>query len=140
MGTRNSPALFAEFVSRALKDLILQYPVNLMTYQDDIAVAANDPETTTKIAQLASDLLLLNGLVENKEKSHWNPVDPKPLLGAIWSPHRIHQKPEAILRLQKLHEVWRNNRTLKDRQKYLGKLASLANFPGLLAKLAANEH
>eukprot|EP00917_Polyrhabdina_sp_WS-2016_P015397 GHVP01033497.1.p1 GENE.GHVP01033497.1~~GHVP01033497.1.p1 ORF type:complete len:284 (+),score=35.36 GHVP01033497.1:317-1168(+) len=86
MGTRNSPALFAEFVGRSLKDLILKYPGNIMTYQDDVAVASNDPASTIKIAKLASDLLLLNGLVENKEKSHWNPVDPKPLLGAIWSP------------------------------------------------------
>eukprot|EP00917_Polyrhabdina_sp_WS-2016_P020367 GHVP01043593.1.p1 GENE.GHVP01043593.1~~GHVP01043593.1.p1 ORF type:complete len:286 (+),score=48.27 GHVP01043593.1:373-1230(+) len=120
----------------------MTYFSNIQTicfYQDDIAVGANSPEETIRIAELAANLLRLAGLIENKEKSFWNPVETKPLLGAIWSPNMISQKPEAITKLQQLHENWRKHRTLNSRQKYLGKLASLSNFPGLIAKLAANE-
>eukprot|EP00917_Polyrhabdina_sp_WS-2016_P025283 GHVP01054460.1.p1 GENE.GHVP01054460.1~~GHVP01054460.1.p1 ORF type:complete len:478 (+),score=56.85 GHVP01054460.1:366-1799(+) len=139
MGCKNSPCLFSEFVAKTLNDLVLKYPDNIVFYQDDVAIGAGSPEETTKIAKLASDLLRLAGLIENHDKSFWNTVETKPLLGAIWSPNKVSQKPEAITKLQLLHEDWRRLRTLNSRQKYLGKLASLSNFPGLLAKLAANE-
>eukprot|EP00917_Polyrhabdina_sp_WS-2016_P027686 GHVP01059020.1.p1 GENE.GHVP01059020.1~~GHVP01059020.1.p1 ORF type:complete len:197 (-),score=24.83 GHVP01059020.1:51-641(-) len=35
--------------------------------------------------------------------------------------------------------MWRSTRCVKDKQKFLGKLASLANFPGICAAIAANE-
>eukprot|EP00917_Polyrhabdina_sp_WS-2016_P028056 GHVP01059892.1.p1 GENE.GHVP01059892.1~~GHVP01059892.1.p1 ORF type:complete len:194 (-),score=23.47 GHVP01059892.1:226-807(-) len=71
METRNSPALFAEFVGRSLKDLLLQYPNDIKYYQDNVAIG--------------SSTLRLDGLVENSEKSFWNPVEAKPLLGSIWT-------------------------------------------------------
>eukprot|EP00917_Polyrhabdina_sp_WS-2016_P004919 GHVP01011325.1.p1 GENE.GHVP01011325.1~~GHVP01011325.1.p1 ORF type:complete len:102 (-),score=15.61 GHVP01011325.1:266-571(-) len=40
--------------------------------------------------------LKLAGLFCNEEKSFWNLTETKPLLGAIWSPNVIFQKPEAI--------------------------------------------
>eukprot|EP00917_Polyrhabdina_sp_WS-2016_P020363 GHVP01043587.1.p1 GENE.GHVP01043587.1~~GHVP01043587.1.p1 ORF type:complete len:195 (+),score=22.56 GHVP01043587.1:3-587(+) len=89
MGCRNSPCLF-----------FLQYPDNICFYQDDVAVGANSPEETIRIAKLAANLLRLAGLIENSEKSFWNPVESKPLLGAIWSPNMISQKPEAITKLK----------------------------------------
>eukprot|EP00917_Polyrhabdina_sp_WS-2016_P032558 GHVP01069427.1.p1 GENE.GHVP01069427.1~~GHVP01069427.1.p1 ORF type:complete len:236 (+),score=42.45 GHVP01069427.1:307-1014(+) len=107
MGTRNSPALFSEFVGKTLNDLMLQFPDNIRFYQDDVAVGASSPEDTIKIATLAANLLRLAGLIENQEKSFWNPVETKPLLGSIWSPNKISQKPEAIQKLQDLHQKWR---------------------------------
>eukprot|EP00917_Polyrhabdina_sp_WS-2016_P005915 GHVP01013174.1.p1 GENE.GHVP01013174.1~~GHVP01013174.1.p1 ORF type:complete len:527 (+),score=67.82 GHVP01013174.1:247-1827(+) len=139
MGTRNSPALFSEFVRKSLQDLMLQYPDEIRYYQDDVAIGSSTPDETIRLAKLASNLLRIDGLVENSEKSFWNPVEAKPLLGSIWTPNRISQKPEAINKLQELHDLWRQKRTLKSRQKYLGKLASLSNFPGLIATLADNE-
>eukprot|EP00917_Polyrhabdina_sp_WS-2016_P001858 GHVP01003858.1.p1 GENE.GHVP01003858.1~~GHVP01003858.1.p1 ORF type:complete len:190 (+),score=25.57 GHVP01003858.1:334-903(+) len=86
---------------------LLQYPNDICYYQNDVAIGAST--------------LRLDGLVENSEKSFWNPVEAKPLLGSIWSPNRIAQKPDAIQKLQDRHEKWKQCRTLKSRQKYLGK-------------------
>eukprot|EP00917_Polyrhabdina_sp_WS-2016_P032555 GHVP01069422.1.p1 GENE.GHVP01069422.1~~GHVP01069422.1.p1 ORF type:complete len:329 (+),score=49.61 GHVP01069422.1:115-987(+) len=103
MGTRNSPALFSEFVAKTLNDLMLQFPDNIRFYQDDVAVGASS--------------LRLAGLIENQflESS----------------------RNEAVIRIYT--RLGRECRILKSRQKYLGKFASLSNFPGLIAKLAANE-
>eukprot|EP00917_Polyrhabdina_sp_WS-2016_P010011 GHVP01022021.1.p1 GENE.GHVP01022021.1~~GHVP01022021.1.p1 ORF type:complete len:241 (-),score=31.67 GHVP01022021.1:327-1049(-) len=91
------------------------------------------------IAKMVINQMQLAGLKCNQEKTYWDPISTKPLLGAIWAPLLITQKPEEITILQKLHERWLTNRTLKDRQKYQGKLASLANFFGIVAEIAANE-
>eukprot|EP00917_Polyrhabdina_sp_WS-2016_P021204 GHVP01045732.1.p1 GENE.GHVP01045732.1~~GHVP01045732.1.p1 ORF type:complete len:110 (+),score=10.02 GHVP01045732.1:482-811(+) len=35
LGTRNSPALFPEFLIKALEDILFKYPNNVKVYQDD---------------------------------------------------------------------------------------------------------
>eukprot|EP00917_Polyrhabdina_sp_WS-2016_P001475 GHVP01003051.1.p1 GENE.GHVP01003051.1~~GHVP01003051.1.p1 ORF type:complete len:119 (-),score=25.54 GHVP01003051.1:140-496(-) len=103
--------------------------------QDDIAAFCSTPKETTKMAFLVKDLLRFAGLACNEKKSFWIPTETKPLLGAIWPLNVVDQKAEATEKLQKLHEAWRTTRTLKDHQKFSGKLASLANFPGVTMKL-----
>eukprot|EP00917_Polyrhabdina_sp_WS-2016_P005899 GHVP01013138.1.p1 GENE.GHVP01013138.1~~GHVP01013138.1.p1 ORF type:complete len:299 (+),score=40.65 GHVP01013138.1:247-1143(+) len=75
MGTRNSPALFSEFVRKSLQDLMLQYPDEIRYYQDDVAIGSSTPEESIRLAKLASNLLRIDGLVENSEnypKMHQN--------------------------------------------------------------------
>eukprot|EP00917_Polyrhabdina_sp_WS-2016_P023471 GHVP01050857.1.p1 GENE.GHVP01050857.1~~GHVP01050857.1.p1 ORF type:complete len:532 (+),score=63.93 GHVP01050857.1:513-2108(+) len=139
MGTRNSPALFAEYMEKSLQFIIQKYEDKVKIYQDDIAVAGEDMDETRSIANLIIDQMKLAGLKCNVEKTYWDPIATKPLLGAIWAPLRITQKPEAICKLQKLHDIWMKTRLLKDRQRYQGKLASLSNFPGVIADISANE-
>eukprot|EP00917_Polyrhabdina_sp_WS-2016_P032211 GHVP01068712.1.p1 GENE.GHVP01068712.1~~GHVP01068712.1.p1 ORF type:complete len:113 (-),score=15.66 GHVP01068712.1:106-444(-) len=112
MGTRNSPALFSEFMAKSLTLLTDSYPDKIRIYQDDVAVSCSSLEETTTIATLVKDQMKLAGLVCNDEKTYWDHLSTKPLLGAIWAPLRITQKPEAIQTLQKLHGKWLATRTL----------------------------
>eukprot|EP00917_Polyrhabdina_sp_WS-2016_P022169 GHVP01048135.1.p1 GENE.GHVP01048135.1~~GHVP01048135.1.p1 ORF type:complete len:488 (+),score=53.42 GHVP01048135.1:757-2220(+) len=139
MGCRNSPALFCEFVTKSLESITKKYPDCIRAYQDDIAISGEDKKQTMELATIVKDLLKLQGLITNEEKTYWNATEPKPLLGALWSPNCIRQQPEATVKLKALHDKWRQTRSLSDRQKFAGKLASLANFPGICSAIAANE-
>eukprot|EP00917_Polyrhabdina_sp_WS-2016_P004778 GHVP01011055.1.p1 GENE.GHVP01011055.1~~GHVP01011055.1.p1 ORF type:complete len:172 (-),score=18.54 GHVP01011055.1:171-686(-) len=124
---------------KSLEPITETHPDCLAIYQDDVAIAASTIEKTMEIAKLVKQQMALAGLKCNEEKTHWNPTDTKPLLGAIWSPLQITQKEESIIQLQKLHQRWMDTRQLKDRQRFQGKLASLGNFPGVVSAIAANE-
>eukprot|EP00917_Polyrhabdina_sp_WS-2016_P030153 GHVP01064340.1.p1 GENE.GHVP01064340.1~~GHVP01064340.1.p1 ORF type:complete len:120 (-),score=8.97 GHVP01064340.1:533-892(-) len=50
MGTRNSPALFSEFMAKSLQLLTEKYPENIRIYQDDVAIS----EQTSTIVILVS--------------------------------------------------------------------------------------
>eukprot|EP00917_Polyrhabdina_sp_WS-2016_P025838 GHVP01055557.1.p1 GENE.GHVP01055557.1~~GHVP01055557.1.p1 ORF type:complete len:187 (+),score=34.78 GHVP01055557.1:697-1257(+) len=113
MGTRNSPALFSEFMKKALEPISETYKNALRIYQDDVAVAASTIKETEEIAQLVKDQMKLAGLICNEEKSFWDPTSTKPLLGATWSPLKVQQKDQSIQDLQKLHEKWRTTRLLR---------------------------
>eukprot|EP00917_Polyrhabdina_sp_WS-2016_P022094 GHVP01047862.1.p1 GENE.GHVP01047862.1~~GHVP01047862.1.p1 ORF type:complete len:109 (-),score=5.70 GHVP01047862.1:312-638(-) len=52
MGTRNSPALFAEYVTKILEDIRHQYPGKIMNYQDDIIISGSSLEETLTITKL----------------------------------------------------------------------------------------
>eukprot|EP00917_Polyrhabdina_sp_WS-2016_P032983 GHVP01070346.1.p1 GENE.GHVP01070346.1~~GHVP01070346.1.p1 ORF type:complete len:306 (+),score=41.72 GHVP01070346.1:139-1056(+) len=126
-------------MKKALQPIIETYPDHIQIYQDDVAVSAPTIKLTEEIAILVKDQMKLAGLICNEEKTFWDATSTKPLLGATWSPMKIYQKDQAIIDLQKLHEKWRTTRLLKDRQRFQGKLASLGNFPGVIAEIAANE-
>eukprot|EP00917_Polyrhabdina_sp_WS-2016_P002282 GHVP01004924.1.p2 GENE.GHVP01004924.1~~GHVP01004924.1.p2 ORF type:complete len:105 (+),score=11.69 GHVP01004924.1:258-572(+) len=49
MGCRNLPALFSEFMEKSLQVFYPEYKENIMSYQDDVAVAMDNPEETINL-------------------------------------------------------------------------------------------
>eukprot|EP00917_Polyrhabdina_sp_WS-2016_P017709 GHVP01038325.1.p1 GENE.GHVP01038325.1~~GHVP01038325.1.p1 ORF type:complete len:148 (-),score=22.21 GHVP01038325.1:583-1026(-) len=94
MGTRNSPALFSEYMEKSLSDIKEKYPSKIRIYQDDVAICGSSANETLEIATMVKTTMKLAGLVCNNDKTYWDPVSTKPLLGAIWAPMRLTQKPE----------------------------------------------
>eukprot|EP00917_Polyrhabdina_sp_WS-2016_P019048 GHVP01040928.1.p1 GENE.GHVP01040928.1~~GHVP01040928.1.p1 ORF type:complete len:122 (+),score=11.32 GHVP01040928.1:481-846(+) len=86
MGTRNSPALFAECMEKSLSEIKDKFPTKIRVYEDDVAVCGDIAEDTIEIANLVKSTMSLAGLVCNNEKTYWDPVSTTPLLGAIWAP------------------------------------------------------
>eukprot|EP00917_Polyrhabdina_sp_WS-2016_P018901 GHVP01040659.1.p1 GENE.GHVP01040659.1~~GHVP01040659.1.p1 ORF type:complete len:112 (-),score=17.19 GHVP01040659.1:1496-1831(-) len=70
----------------------------------------------------------LSGLQININKSYLDPIEPKPLLGALWRQQ-----------LDKTWQEWKDTRTLHALRKFKGKLVSLSYFPGLIATLALKK-
>eukprot|EP00917_Polyrhabdina_sp_WS-2016_P016384 GHVP01035442.1.p1 GENE.GHVP01035442.1~~GHVP01035442.1.p1 ORF type:complete len:289 (-),score=43.03 GHVP01035442.1:295-1161(-) len=144
MGCKNSPALFSEFMQKFLEVFYPEYKENIMSYQDDVAVAMNTPEETISLAKKIIKQMDLSGLATNYEKSFLNPTESKTLLGGVWSPNKLSQKNENLLQLQRSWDNWKLSRNLTDYKKYTGKLSSLENFPHwktfLTGKLASLEN
>eukprot|EP00917_Polyrhabdina_sp_WS-2016_P003954 GHVP01009032.1.p1 GENE.GHVP01009032.1~~GHVP01009032.1.p1 ORF type:complete len:205 (-),score=23.33 GHVP01009032.1:277-891(-) len=135
MGTRNSPTLFAEYVTKILQDVREKYPDCIKNYQDDIMIAAPSIEETTKITKLVIAKMKEAGLQTNILKSYLDPLSPKPLLGAVWNPKNLQQANEATTKLFTLWTNWKTERSLRSYRRFTGKLASLSNFPGYCAKI-----
>eukprot|EP00917_Polyrhabdina_sp_WS-2016_P004781 GHVP01011058.1.p1 GENE.GHVP01011058.1~~GHVP01011058.1.p1 ORF type:complete len:205 (-),score=14.33 GHVP01011058.1:70-684(-) len=68
---------------KSLEPITETHPDCLAIYQDDVAIAASTIEKTMEIAKLVKQQMALAGLKCNEEKTHWNPTDTKPLLGAM---------------------------------------------------------
>eukprot|EP00917_Polyrhabdina_sp_WS-2016_P012385 GHVP01027230.1.p1 GENE.GHVP01027230.1~~GHVP01027230.1.p1 ORF type:complete len:209 (+),score=14.39 GHVP01027230.1:61-687(+) len=102
MGTRNSPALFAEFMAKSLENFQQDHREEIRIYQDDIAICCATPSSTIDLATNIIEAMKLSGLYTNVEKSYMDPIEPKPLLGALWKPNQIIQQENNLQLLQQL--------------------------------------
>eukprot|EP00917_Polyrhabdina_sp_WS-2016_P022179 GHVP01048160.1.p1 GENE.GHVP01048160.1~~GHVP01048160.1.p1 ORF type:complete len:194 (-),score=11.77 GHVP01048160.1:59-616(-) len=62
MGTRNSPALFAEYMAKSLKPFQQLHKEEIRIYQDDIAICCSTPTSTVDLAKNIIDAMKLSGL------------------------------------------------------------------------------
>eukprot|EP00917_Polyrhabdina_sp_WS-2016_P016052 GHVP01034791.1.p1 GENE.GHVP01034791.1~~GHVP01034791.1.p1 ORF type:complete len:255 (+),score=17.97 GHVP01034791.1:556-1320(+) len=128
MGTRNSPALFAEFMSKILSEVRQKFPDTIKNYQDDVIIAASTLEETNTITKLVMAKMKEAGLMPNKMKSYLDPLGPKPLLGAIWNPKNLAQANDAIMKLNSLWNNWKIERSLRSYRRFTGILAYLISL------------
>eukprot|EP00917_Polyrhabdina_sp_WS-2016_P020882 GHVP01044903.1.p1 GENE.GHVP01044903.1~~GHVP01044903.1.p1 ORF type:complete len:102 (-),score=13.85 GHVP01044903.1:194-499(-) len=55
ISTRNSPALFSEFMAKSLEQITEKSNDSIRNYQDDVAIAATTIKETTRLTNLAKD-------------------------------------------------------------------------------------